>query len=58
MAILTERLGSIQAELKLDESLDSVTKEKSLYMSGIFIQGDVMNQNHRVYPKSEIEKSR
>ena len=26
-------------------------------MSGIFIQGDVMNQNHRVYPKSEIEKA-
>lgn len=57
MAILTERLGSLQAELQLNESEDSVTKEKSLYMKGIFIQGDRVNQNQRIYPKSEIQRA-
>lgn len=57
MAILTERLGSVQAGLQLKESVDNITKEKSLYMEGIFIQGDVTNQNGRDYPKSEIERA-
>lgn len=30
---------------------------KDLYMKGIFIQGDVRNQNHRVYPVKEIERA-
>lgn len=57
MTILTEKLGSVQAGLQLKESEDAVTKEKSLYMEGIFIQGDVFNQNGRNYPKSEIERA-
>lgn len=30
---------------------------KDLYMKGIFIQGDVKNQNQRVYPIAEINKA-
>jgi len=30
---------------------------KDLYMKGIFIQGDVKNQNQRVYPIQEINKA-
>ena len=30
---------------------------KDLYMQGLFIQGDVKNQNGRVYPKDEIKKA-
>ena len=38
---------------KLLESEDG----KDLFMQGLFIQGDVKNQNGRVYPKDEIEKA-
>lgn len=30
---------------------------KDLYMKGVFIQGDVKNQNQRVYPIAEINKA-
>src|SRR6056300_2029593 len=30
---------------------------KDLFMAGLFIQGDVKNQNGRVYPKNEIQKA-
>ena len=30
---------------------------KDLYMQGLFIQGDVKNQNGRVYPKDEIQRA-
>ena len=30
---------------------------KDLFMQGLFIQGDVKNQNGRVYPKDEISKA-
>ncbi len=30
---------------------------KDLYMQGLFIQGDVKNQNGRVYPKDEIKRA-
>lgn len=30
---------------------------KSLCMAGLFIQGDIKNQNGRVYPKGEIERA-
>jgi hypothetical protein len=32
-------------------------KEKNLYLKGIFIQGDVLNANQRIYPSREIEKA-
>ena len=30
---------------------------KDLFMAGLFIQGDVKNQNGRVYPKDEIQRA-
>jgi len=30
---------------------------KDLYMQGLFIQGDIKNQNGRVYPKTEIQRA-
>lgn len=56
MEILTEQLGYSQANLQL-ESKESPTGEKNLYMEGIFIQGDLKNQNGRVYPASEIRRA-
>lgn len=48
---------SIDTELL--ESIDPLTggKKKDLYMKGIFIQGDILNQNQRIYPVSEIRKA-
>lgn len=37
--------------------LERKNEGKDLYMSGIFIQGEVRNQNQRVYPISEISKA-
>lgn len=33
------------------------TNGKDIFMQGLFIQGDVKNQNGRVYPKTEIERA-
>jgi hypothetical protein len=55
--ILTEHLGFSQANLHLEENEARGTGEKSFYLSGIFIQGDVKNHNGRVYPSSEIRKA-
>ena len=37
--------------------LEKSENGKDLFMKGIFIQGDVKNQNHRVYPVTEINKA-
>ena len=37
--------------------LEASENGKDLYMKGIFIQGDVKNQNQRVYPITEINKA-
>lgn len=50
---LYEYMSHDRAELILEESADAAGK-KSLYMKGIFIQGEVRNQNKRVYPLHEI----
>lgn len=39
------------------ESIDDGNGGKDLYMRGIFIQGNVRNQNQRVYPVNEISKA-
>lgn len=39
------------------ESIDDGKGGKDLYMRGIFIQGNVRNQNQRVYPVNEIAKA-
>jgi hypothetical protein len=36
---------------------EGVGDNKSLYLEGIFIQGDVRNQNQRVYPTDEISRA-
>lgn len=50
---LYEFMSADYAGIKLMESNDG----KDLIMSGLFIQGDVQNQNGRVYPKHEIERA-
>lgn len=55
--ILTEHLGYTQANLNLQEGKIGSSGEKSFYLDGIFIQGDVKNHNGRVYPSSEISRA-
>lgn len=50
---LYEFMAADHAGLKLMESEDG----KDLFMAGLFIQGDVKNQNGRVYPKTEISRA-
>lgn len=50
---LYEYMGADQAGLRLLESEDG----KDLVMAGLFIQGEVKNQNGRVYPKDEIHRA-
>ena len=50
---LYEYMSYEGAHLTLMESEDG----KELFMAGLFIQGDVKNQNGRVYPRSEIERA-
>lgn len=50
---LTEHLTFDQARVVTEASQDG----KSLYMEGIFVQGEKRNQNQRVYPVSEIAKA-
>ena len=46
-----------QANAELFEEVDKSSGNKHLCMKGIFIQGDVRNQNQRVYPVREISKA-
>ena len=50
---LTEHLTFDQARVITEASSDG----KSLYMEGIFVQGEKRNQNQRVYPVNEISKA-
>ena len=50
---LYEYLSPEASNVQIMESKDG----KDLYMQGLFIQGDVKNQNGRVYPKDEIKKA-
>ena len=53
---LQEHLTYNQANI-VTESVQEADGGKSLYMKGIFIEGDVQNQNGRVYPKDEIHNA-
>ena len=53
MITLTEQLTYDQAGL-VTEAVENSEGNKDLYMRGIFIQGNVRNQNQRVYPVNEI----
>ena len=50
---LYEYMSPEQSRVQIMESDDG----KDLFMAGLFIQGDVKNQNGRVYPKDEIKKA-
>lgn len=53
---LQEHLTYSQANI-VTESHEDGNGGKSLYMKGIFIEGDVKNQNGRIYPKDEIHNA-
>jgi hypothetical protein len=53
MIALREHLTYGKAGIVTEASEDG----KSLYMKGIFIQGDVVNENGRNYPVTEITKA-
>ena len=50
---LYEFMNPEMGKFKLMESEDG----KELFMQGLFIQGDIKNQNGRVYPGNEIERA-
>ena len=53
---LKEHLTYNQANI-VTEAVDEANGGKSLYMKGIFIEGDVRNQNNRIYTKDEIHNA-
>ena len=53
MLTLKENLSYSQAKIITEASSDG----KSMYMEGIFVQGEKRNQNSRVYPVQEISKA-
>ncbi len=53
---LRERLSFDQAQMTV-EAKETSNGGKDLYMKGIFIQGDKVNHNQRVYPGSEIARA-
>lgn len=53
---LRERLSFDQAQMQV-EAKETANGGKDLYMKGIFIQGDKLNHNQRVYPSSEIARA-
>ena len=55
MNYLRENLSFDQAKMVVES--DGQDESKSLYMTGIFIQGDKRNQNQRVYPAKEIARA-
>ena len=54
---LYEFLSFDKAHVQLLEEDNKATGGKDLCMKGIFIQGDIRNQNQRVYPMREIAKA-
>ena len=56
MTILIERLSHNQANVQ-SRIVESDDGSKSMFMEGIFVQGDVKNANERVYPVSEIKRA-
>jgi hypothetical protein len=53
---LYEYMSPEQSRIQIVEA-DNGSGGKDLFMSGLFIQGDVKNQNGRIYPKQEIAKA-
>ncbi len=56
MTVLIERLSHNQAHVQ-SRIVESDDGSKSMFMEGIFVQGDVKNANERVYPVKEIKRA-
>ena len=56
MTVLIERLTHNQANVT-SRIVESDDGNKSMFMEGIFVQGNVKNANERVYPVAEIAKA-
>ena len=56
MTVLIERLSHKQANVQ-SRIVESDDGSKSMFMEGIFVQGDVKNANERVYPVKEIKRA-
>jgi hypothetical protein len=56
MTVLIERLTHNQANVK-SRIVESDDGNKSMFMEGIFVQGNVKNANERIYPVKEIAKA-
>ena len=56
MTVLIERLSHNQANVK-SRIVESDDGNKSMFMEGIFVQGNVKNANERIYPVKEIAKA-
>ena len=56
MTVLIERLSHNQANVQ-SRIVESDDGSKSMFMEGIFVQGDVKNANQRVYPVKEIKRA-
>lgn len=57
MNMICENLTFDQAGIIITESVETENGKKNLYLQGCFIQGDVRNQNQRVYPVTEISNA-
>ena len=56
MTVLIERLSHNQANVQ-SRIVESDDGSKSMFIEGIFVQGDVKNANQRVYPVKEIKRA-
>jgi len=54
---MSNKLYEFMSFDKAELIVESTNGGKDLCMKGIFIQGDVRNQNQRVYPRREIENA-
>lgn len=57
MMYLRENLSYDKANIVVENITDNTSGTKTLFMRGIFIQGDLRNQNGRIYPVNEIRKA-
>ena len=56
MTVLIEKYTHNQANVK-SRIVENESGDKSMFMEGIFVQGDVKNANQRMYPVSEIARA-
>ena len=56
MTVLIERFSHKQANVQ-SRIVEGDDGSKSMFMEGIFVQGDVKNANQRVYPVKEIKRA-